>query len=135
LIIPNLMVADMAASLAFYRGLLGFELVTAISATRDVLEATDGRDAVFAVLAAQGGQLMLQTSTSLREELPSLAAHAAFTGTIYVRGLDPRALAIPAQHVVKPIERQWYGMLEMYLRDPDGYIVCAGCADGPPVTA
>jgi catechol 2,3-dioxygenase-like lactoylglutathione lyase family enzyme len=134
MIIPNLMVTDMAASLAFYRGQLGLELVTAISATRDILGDTTGSDAVFVILAGQGGQLMLQTAASLREELPALAAQPAYTGTIYLRGLDPRPLTgrFASTQIVKPLERQWYGMLELYVRDPDGYIVCLAAADGPP---
>ena len=134
MIIPNLMVTDMAASLAFYRGQLGLELVTAISPSREVLAGTDGSDAVFAILTAQGGQLMLQTAASLREELPWLGAQPGFTGTVYIRGLDPRTLdrRFSASQIIKPLERQWYGMLEIYLRDPDGYIVCIASADGPP---
>lgn len=136
MIIPNLMVADMARSLAFYRGVLGFTLVTAVSADRGTLAETDGQDAVFVILAAADGQLMLQTRQSLRAEQPSLADHPAFTGTIYLRGVDPRPLmaAIPPGRIVKAPERQWYGMLEAYIRDPDGYILCLGIADGPPPT-
>lgn len=134
MIIPNLMVADMARSLAFYRGVLGFTLVTAVSADRGTLAETDGHDAVFAILSAAGGQLMLQTRQSLRAEQPTLADHPSFTGTIYLRGIDPRPLmaTIPAGRIVKPIERQWYGMIEAYVRDPDGYILCLGVAEGPP---
>jgi catechol 2,3-dioxygenase-like lactoylglutathione lyase family enzyme len=133
MIIPNLMVAEMARSLAFYRGVLGFTLVTAVSADRQTLSETDGHDAAFAILTAADGQLMLQTRQSLRAEQPSLADHPALTGTIYLRGVDPRPLIakVPAGRIIKPIERQWYGMLEAYVRDPDGYILCLGVADGP----
>lgn len=136
MIIPNLMVADMACSFAFYRDQLGLELVTAVGGDREVLAETDGGDAVFAILSAVGGHLMLQTAESLREELPSLAPKPGFTGTIYMRGLDPRPLLprlLPAQ-IVKPATRTWYGMLEAYVRDPDGYIICLGVADGPSKT-
>lgn len=135
MIIPNLMVADMARSFAFYRTGLGLDLVLAISSDRQVLAETDGSHASFAILSGAGGQLMLQTTQSLRAELPSLAATPSYTGTIYMRGLDPRPVAQrlhPAQ-IVKPAELQWYGMLELYVRDPDGYIVCLAIADGPPV--
>ena len=135
MIIPNLMVSDMARSFAFYRGKLGLDLVMAIDADRNVVNETDGSDAVFAILSGQGGQLMLQTAASLGGELPWLATAPAFTGTIYIRGLDPRPIVpkLAADEIVKPIELQWYGMLEGYFRDPDGYIVCAALADVPPV--
>ena len=135
MIIPNLMVSDMARSLDFYRNKLGLELVTAISARREVLQDTDGSDAIFAILAGQGGQLMLQLAPNFREELPQLAAAPSFTGTIYMRGLDPRPITprLAAAEIVKPVALQWYGMLEGYFRDPDGYIVCAGVTAEPPV--
>ena len=132
MIIPNLMVANMARSLAFYRGVLGLALVTGVSPTREVLSETEGSDAVFVILASAGGQLMLQSRDSLRSELPGLAAEPAFTGTIYMRGVDPRPVIdrIDPSQIVKPIELQWYGMLEAYIRDPDGYTVCLGVAEG-----
>ena len=135
MIIPNLMVSDMARSFAFYRGKLGLDLVMAMSPNREVLSQTDGRDAVFAILSGQDGQLMLQTAASLRAELPQLAVKPGFTGAIYIRGLDPRLVVerVDPGEIVKPLELQWYGMLEAYVRDPDGYIVCAAIADGPPV--
>lgn len=134
MIIPNLMVSDMARSFAFYRTGLGLDLVMAIASDRQVLADTNGSEAVFAILSGAGGQLMLQTTQSLRAELPSLAASPSYTGTIYMRGIDPRPIAERLQpvQIVKPIELQWYGMLELYVRDPDGYIVCLGIADGPP---
>ena len=134
MIIPNLMVSDMARSLAFYRTGIGLDLVMAISGDRQVLAETDGSDAVFAILSGTGGQLMLQTTENLRAELPSLAATPSYTGTIYMRGLDPRPISerLDPAYIVTPVELQWYGMLELYARDPDGYIVCLAIADGPP---
>jgi catechol 2,3-dioxygenase-like lactoylglutathione lyase family enzyme len=134
MIIPNLMVNDMAKSLAFYRDGLRLDLVTAISADREVLADTDGSDAVFAILSGAGGQLMLQSASSLRAELPDLADTPAFTGTIYMRGIDPRPVLarLPSTAIIKPVALQWYGMLEAYVRDPNGYIICLGMADGPP---
>lgn len=134
MIIPNLMVADMGRSIAFYRDALGLRLVMAITADRRTLTDTDGSDVVFAILSSNdGGELMLQTTASLREELPTLPAQPVFAGTLYLRGHDPRPILakLPAAAIVKPVERQWYGMLEGYVRDPDGTIVCLGMADGP----
>ena len=134
MIIPNLMVSDMARSLAFYRGTLGLDFVMAIGADRAMLTEADADSAVFAILGGQDGQLMLQTAASLREELRQLAAKPAFTGAIYMRGLDPRPIVarVDASIVVKPVTLQWYGMLEAYLSDPDGYLVCACIPNDPP---
>ena len=135
MIIPNIMVSDMARSLAFYRGKIGLDLVMAVAATWTALPDTDAATAVFVILAGHGGQLMLQVASSLREELPQLAATPAFTGTLYLRGFDPRQVLdrLEPGQSVKPIECQWYGMLEAYVRDPDGYVICLGVEDGPPV--
>lgn len=135
MIIPNLMVTDMARSLKFYRDKLGMQLAMAISPERDVLADTDGRDCGFAILSAVDGQLMLQSRESLRAEIASLPETPSFTGTVYMRGFDPRQVEarLDPSEIVKPMERTWYGMLELYVRDPDGYIICLGMADGPPM--
>jgi len=126
-IIANLMVADMARALGFWRDLLGFEVKLAVTAERAVTTDGTADNAVFVTLAWQGVELMLQEARSLRDELPGVLAAdgAPPKATILLKGYDHRtvAAALPAGLVVKgPIE-QWYGMTELYLRDPDGHIV------------
>lgn len=136
MIVPNLMVTDMARSLAFYRDLLGLRLDFAVAADRSLLSETDGRDAVFATLDWNGAQLMLQTAESLAGELPVLAAGlpASPGGTIYLRGFDPEPVLprLPEAAIVRGPFLQWYGMRELYLRDPDGHILCLGVPEGAP---
>ncbi len=136
LIIPNLLVTDMARSLAFYRDVLGLRVAVLVGADRSVLADGDGADAVFATLEDVEGQLMLQTAASLAGELPAFEPDQVpvASGTIYCRGIDPAAVAgkVAPEQVVKGPLVQWYGMRELYLRDPDGYIVCLGVPDGPP---
>ncbi len=137
MIIPNLLVADVQRSIAFYRDVLQMKLVMAITADRQMLpEEAAGAGAVFAILEWNGGQLMLQTAESLAGELPVFEAgqKPAASGTIYFRDLHPQDVlerASDAQVVKGPL-LQWYGMKELYLRDPDGYIVCVGAPEGPP---
>lgn len=38
------------------------------------------------------------------------------------------------EHIVKGPERTWHGMTELYVRDPDGYIVRVGSPDEAPNT-
>ncbi|NBD95141.1 MAG: hypothetical protein GVY11_01520 [Gammaproteobacteria bacterium] len=79
---------------------------------------------------------MLQTVASMAAELPVFDPQQAPApaGTIYFRGLDPDAVLgrVPADRIVKGAVQQWYGMNEVYLRDPDGHIVCLGTPEGPP---
>lgn len=136
MIIPNLMVTDIQASLAFYRGLLGFDLVFAIDRERNIHQDPAGKPISFATLAWNDAQLMLQTVDSLAQELSVFSSTSEPTpsGTIYVRGYHPDMLEGKdlGDTVVKAPFLQWYGMKEIYLRDPDGYIICLGAPDGAP---
>lgn len=136
MIIPNLMVTNIHASLAFYRELLGFDLVFALDAQKNNHKDTNGKPITFATLAWNDAQLMLQTIDSLADELPvfTRASRPAPSGTIYVRGYHPDRLQGKdvGDCLVKAPFLQWYGMKEVYLRDPDGYIICLGAAEGEP---
>lgn len=136
MIIPNLMVQDMQASLTFYREILGFELQFALDADRKMHPDPAGKPIIFATLQWGEAQLMLQTVESLAEELSTFAADSkpAASGTIYLRGYHPELLADKdiADITIKGPFQQWYGMQELYLRDPDGYVICCGAPEGAP---
>ncbi|KLN61865.1 hypothetical protein WH96_06185 [Kiloniella spongiae] len=145
MIIPNLLVTDIEKSLSFYRDILGMELVVLVSPQKDVSFEGNGAGAAFATLewknqnnknneAQSGGQIMLQTAQSLADELPIYSSENSPTpsGTIYFRGLSPEIILnkVPQNIIVKGPLQQWYGMNELYLRDPDGYIICVGIPIG-----
>ena len=135
-IVPNLMVTDMARSVAFYRDIVGMTLSMAVMPDRAIASDRDGEGAVFATLEWEGSQLMLQTVESLAQDVPDFDPGQTPSpgGTIYFRGLHPDAVKdrISPDLVVKGPERTWYGMMELYLRDPDGHVICLGAAEGPP---
>ncbi|MFD2205646.1 VOC family protein [Kiloniella antarctica] len=142
MIIPNLMVRDIQQSLGFYRDLLGMKIVVFVSPANNVSFEGSGQGVAFATLEwkgvegdpASGGQLMLQTPDSLASELDCYAPSSSPTasGTIYFRGFSPDELAdkISPDLIIKGPLVQWYGMKELYLRDPDGYVICLGIPDG-----
>ncbi len=143
MIIPNLMVKDIHQSLAFYKDLLGMEIVVLVSPEREVSFEGNGKGAAFATLewkgtardnGSTGGQLMLQTVQSLSDELPSFSSKQTprASGTIYFRGFAPDKIInkVPEHSIVKGPLQQWYGMKELYLKDPDGYIICLGIPEG-----
>jgi len=136
MIVPNLMVTDMARSLGFYCDVLVMTLTAGVTADRQMVMDPADPAIVFAVLDWNGAQLMLQTVASLAAELPVFDPQQAPTpaGTIYFRDLEPDAVVgrVPADRIVKGPVQQWYGMKEVYLRDPDGHIVCLGTPEGPP---
>jgi catechol 2,3-dioxygenase-like lactoylglutathione lyase family enzyme len=70
MIVPNLMVSDMQASIAFYRDLLGFTLAFALDSERGMHDDPVGKPIVFASLKWGEAELMLQTVESLAEDLP-----------------------------------------------------------------
>lgn len=125
MIIPNLVVSDMARAVAFYRDVLSMACTMAVTADRQVTTDGSADAAVFVTMAWNGAQLMLQSRASLDEELPG-QEFCAPAGIIYLRGMDPDAVSPPAGSVVKGPLLQWYGMRELYLRDPDGHILCLG---------
>jgi catechol 2,3-dioxygenase-like lactoylglutathione lyase family enzyme len=136
MIVPNLMVTDMARSIAFYRDVIGMDITMMISADHDMLEPGQVGSAVFALLECSAGQMMLQTNESLADELPVFQPDQcpAPAGTIYFRSLDPDLVhtRAAAEQVLKTPFVRWYGMKEVYLQDPDGHVICIGTAEGPP---
>lgn len=79
---------------------------------------------------------MLQTVDSLADELPMFAGGQVpvAAGTIYFRGLHPNTLrdrVLPDQ-IVKGPALSWCGMMELYVSDPDGHVICLGAPEGLP---
>ncbi|MCO4747386.1 MAG: VOC family protein [Proteobacteria bacterium] len=129
------MVTDLARSVAFYTDVLGFELAMSVDGAQGYAPGSLLPDAVFATLRWGKQELMLQTNASLAEDVPTVFAPDAQptpAGTLYLRGFDPNSVDVPADHIIKPLERAWYGMNELYLRDPDGHVICLAMAEGPP---
>ncbi|HEU0221093.1 MAG TPA: VOC family protein [Paracoccaceae bacterium] len=127
--IDKLMVADMSRSLDFYCGGLGFQVQFGVSSDHEIKWSGNMSTAMFCSLAAGRLQLMLQTAASMAEELPALAAEERRGGsfTLYYSGITPeRALERLGGSAVRirGPETTWYGMRELHLRDPDGYVVC-----------
>ena len=133
MIVPNLAVRDIARSVRFYRDTIGMTLTMTVSPTREVGWPGELDGASFATLEWDDCQLMLQTVASLADELTVFEPdHAPMPSrTIYFRGLHPdsaRDRVVPAD-IVKGPQRSWYGMTELYVRDPDSYVICTGAAD------
>ncbi|MEM0977781.1 MAG: VOC family protein [Pseudomonadota bacterium] len=134
MIFANLMVTNVVTSAQFYMDVLGVELSFFVDADHQTQMDAAGKDIILASLTLSGAQLMLQRSDSLSEELPSFAGHSPnFTGTIYFRDLSVDAIRaqLSDSQIIKEPFTQWYGMRELYFKDPDGYVICVGEMDGP----
>ena len=135
MIIPNLLCTDITRSIQFYRDILGLKLGLTVDADRNFSQ--DGsivEDPVFAILEWQDAQIMLQTAASLSDELEQILPDQApsASGTVYFRGFDGSQILsrLPEANVLKGPDLNWYGMKEIYVQDPDGYILCLGIPEG-----
>jgi glyoxylase I family protein len=126
-ICPLLQVFDMPASLAFYRDLLGFEIVEAAPPVGAV--TADAHDWVW--LRRGTLNLMLNTAydpDAVRPPVPEAARVAAHDDTgLYIGAPDPDAVYDHLRErgvALKPPTIAPYGMKQLYLKDPDGFVIC-----------
>jgi glyoxylase I family protein len=119
---PLLSVFDMPASLRFYCEGLGFSIVS-----------TDGKTAPrfdWVLLQLNGSELMLNTAYEEDERPPNpdparIAAHR--DSAIYFACPDVDAAYDHLEKAGIQAEKPkiaHYGMKQMYLTDPDGYLLC-----------
>jgi catechol 2,3-dioxygenase-like lactoylglutathione lyase family enzyme len=117
---PLVQVFDMPTSVKFYRDVIGFEVV---------MQSSAGDDFDWCFLRLNGAGLMLNTAYEKETRPPStdplrIAAHE--DTTLYFRS-DPDAAYehLIAQGIkVNPPTVAPYGMKQLYLKDPDGYVIC-----------
>jgi catechol 2,3-dioxygenase-like lactoylglutathione lyase family enzyme len=136
---PLIQVFDMPASLAFYRDILGFELVQAAPPP----EQAKGDDFGWVWLHRDGADLMLNTLYDPDAERPlapdpaRVAAHddtGLFFGCPDVDGAYEYLRARGVQ--VEPPAIAPYGMKQLWVKDPDGFTICfQWAADAPASVA
>lgn len=119
---PLLQVFDMPTSIKFYRDVLGFEVVTT--------STPRGEHFDWALLRLNGSELMLNTAYEQDERPPApdparTAAHEDASIYFGCPDVDAAYAHIRARGVsVKEPKVAFYGMKQLYLRDPDGYTLC-----------
>ena len=115
---PNLIVSSVERSIAFYRDVLGFTLVTTVP---------DASPFVFAIVQSGPVQIFLNATE------PAIAEYPAFkdrpiggTLTLFIDVHDIRKSHDELKDTVKivmPLEHKWYGVTEFAFEDPDGYLI------------
>ena len=123
---PNLIVSDIDRSLAFYRDVLGFSLVTSVP---------DAAPFAFVWMKRDGVSVFLNTIASVRDDQPDLAARTiGGTATMFmIVEAETAALGVDAlfeqvkskARIIMPLKTQFYGMREFGIEDPDGYVIYA----------
>lgn len=121
---PLLFVFDMPASIHFYRDVLGFEVASTSKPDQP------GDDFGWCLLRFGGGELMLNTAYDEGERLPApdperVASHRDTTLYFACEDLDGayRHLLAHGVQATEP-EVAYYGMKQLYARDPDGFGIC-----------
>ena len=115
---PNLLVANVERSLAFYVDRLGFERG---------LTVPDQSPFVFASVTSGAVEIFFNDAATAIKEYAGFAGKAlGATGTMYIEVEGVDALHDRVKSVVKiviPILTQFYGMREFSFEDPDGYVI------------
>jgi glyoxylase I family protein len=119
---PLIQVFDMPTSLHFYRDVLGFEIVQ---------RSQDSDECGWCWLRSAGGaELMLNTAydDGERPPMPDAARMRAHDDTGLFIGcpdVDAAYECLKSKGIkVDPPKVAWYGMKQMYLKDPDGFGIC-----------
>ncbi|MCO6454362.1 MAG: VOC family protein [Pirellulaceae bacterium] len=118
---PLIQVFDMPVSLAFYRDILGFEIVQ---------QSSPGDNCDWVWLKRDAAELMLNTmfESDSRPAYPDEVRYknhgdtGLFIGTPNVDAMYEfltHRLIASEPPVVRP-----YGMKQLYVKDPDGYVIC-----------
>ncbi len=119
---PHLAVFDMPTSLKFYCDVLGCRIVAS--------DGESGPEFNWVMLSLNGVRLMLNTAYdgANRPPQPEAARIAAHEDTTLYFGcpdVDAAFNHLRAMGVkVKAPEVAWYGMRQLYVSDPDGYLLC-----------
>ena len=126
-ITPILFVDAIEPSLEFWVGRLKFEKIA---------EVPEGNQLGFVILKKGDSEIMLQTRESIKKDANAASqATLAMTSCLYVE-VDNFAQAldsIQGAEVLVPQRDTFYGMREIYVREPQGQIV--GFAARIPQTA
>ena len=116
---PNLIVSDIDRSAAFYRDVLGFERVTTVP---------EKPPFVFVWLKHGSVNVFLNVPQP-EKATPPLALDKAIAGTnsMYIKldGIDDLAARVHDHGVTPaiPMHKEFYGMREFAVLDPDGYLI------------
>ena len=115
---PNLLVANVERSLAFYVDTLGFERGMTVP---------DASPFVFASVNSGSVEVFFNDAATAVKEYPAFNGKPiGATGTLFieVEGVDALHDRLKSTvKIVMPIETKFYGMREFAIEDPDGYVI------------
>lgn len=115
---PNLIVANVERSIAFYRDVLGFTVG---------MQVPDESPLVFAGMQCGDIEIFLNDPKAAVAEYPAFFDKPiGGTLTLFIHVVGIRKMHDELQgkvNIVMPLEKKWYGVTEFAVTDPDGYII------------
>ena len=116
---PNLLVRDVAASMEFYRSVLGF---------RPAITVPDQPPYVFGSVTSGNVEIFFNDRKAVAADYPPLEARpagGALTLFMEVEGIEEVMAAVQksSAKIVMPLKQQFYGMREFAFEDPEGWII------------
>ena len=116
---PNLVVANVERSLAFYVETLGFSRGMTVP---------DQQPFVFASVTSGPVEIFFNDAAAAIKEYPAFAGRPiGATGTLFIEmegGVDALHDRLEATvKIVMPLVTQFYGTREFAIEDPDGYVI------------
>jgi catechol 2,3-dioxygenase-like lactoylglutathione lyase family enzyme len=123
--VPVLRVRDVGATVAWYRRHLGFAAEP----------FPDRAPHEFAIIERDGVQLLVRRATSSGRSATD--GHTGWDLYLWADGVDFTRLAasLSAAEIVRPLTPMGTSLVELEIRDPDGYVLCIGgpaSAASPP---
>ena len=114
---PNLVVRDVAASMEFYRSVLGFQ---------PAITVPDQPPYVFGSVTAGGVEIFFNDQKAVAADYPALGAKpigGSLTLFIEVEGIEEVLAAVQKSRarITMPLKKQFYGMREFAFEDPEGW--------------
>ena len=117
-ITPNLLVRDVAKSLAFYRDVLGFTMGETVPDKEPFVFVWMKRDQVSVFLN--------DIKAAVADYPPAASMPQGGTAALFfiIENVDDyHAKVAPKANVIMPLKTQFYGLREFAVTDPDGHII------------
>jgi len=116
---PNLVVRDVAASMEFYRSVLGFQ---------PAITVPEQAPYVFGSVTSGGVEIFFNDQKTVAEDYPALGAKpigGSLTLFMEVEGIEEVLAGVKkaGAKIVMPLKQQFYGMREFAFEDPEGWVV------------
>ena len=128
-ITPNIMVADVNATINYYKNNLNFQIVMGVSEQKEVKMGDSAMQTIltWAMIKNDEVEIMLQRKDSIIEELPEFAElKIGGTFTLYISMQNVKIFYDEIKdkvEIVKDIHKTFYGADEFVIKDLNNYIL------------